>query len=717
MNRQYESRTQIEIASASSDGLGLDNMLTAPDESSDALSQNISLQTQANILESDTLALQVIEALDLEHNKDFVPRWNPIGWFLGLISPEGQSDPPNAPLADAPRRRTRMLKIFNRHLKVKPVAGTRLIDIKYSNSDPKIAAAVANRLADGLINFSSQRRNAATNQAAEWLGGQLTDVKRDASSLQEKVVQLQRDAGVYSLGATDSNGKDLPYSLTLDQLQLGAQALNTAESTRILRGGIYEMVKDKDPELISGLAGSALNGASPSVANSFNLIQNLRAQEATLESQIATDSSKFGSAYPKLAEEKASLATIKQQVVNEANRIGERAATDYQVAQASENELRKSYERDKAAANQLNNKAIEYSIARQEAGQARQLYETLFQRIKEAGIIEGLQSTNISVVDPGRVPAKPLRPNIPLYLAVSIIAGLFFGSVAAFFSEAVDDRILQYQPVAQELNIPLLAVLPLLDGQRKGLALPFAERKQITSGADVQTPGDLPIVDRPATAFSEALRGLGTALQLPHRNAVNAPKIILVTSSIPNEGKTTVSTNLAALLALTGNTVLLIEGDLRKPSFNRFIGMAKNPNVGLSTALSQNGAKTSRPPTEPGPVAGLEVLYAGPVPQYPWALFGKDRMRSLLDELKPRFDYIIIDSPPLLAVNDAVIISHLADMTLLIARDDLTTVKSLRRATEILSTGEAGELGVVLNGLTRRSASYSDYRSYGYVSN
>jgi len=712
MTRMYRADGEIQIAKSATDGVGLDNLMGPVDVASDALSESMALQTQANILLSDTLALKVIEDLNLEHTKDFQPIWNPIGWALGLISPGGPKDPANASLEEAPSRRTRVLKVFNSHLKVTPVSGTRLIDIKYFSSDPKTAAAVVNHLMAGLVDFGFQSRNTATEQAQQWLGGQLSDVKQQAESLQAKVGDLQKQAGVYTLGTNDADSKDSPYSLTLDRLQQGTAALTSAESQRILKGEIYEMVKSRNPELISGLAGSSLSGASPGILNSFNLIQSLRTQEATLEGQLATDSSKFGPAYPKLRDEQASLTSIRQQIQAEANRIGERAENDYRVAQETETALRQSYDRDKAEAGNLNDKTIQYSIAKQEAEQTRTLYDTLFQRMKEANVLTGLQSSNVTVVEPGRIPAKPNKPNVPIYLAASIVGGLFLGLVAALYLDVTDEKIQSFKPIVAELQVPLMGVLPLLEEGNSGRSLPIFKQKQLSQNGTARSFPRLAVLEGSGGAFAEALRALRTSLQLPKSSNSLPPKVILVTSSAPQEGKSTISSNLAALLALSGEKVLLIDGDMRQPSLASRFGPSNKPDLGLSTLLASNGSRRDIPLDPVEQVPGLFLLRSGPVPEFPSELLGKGRMQSLIEELKPSFDHIVIDSPPLLAVTDATIISHFADMTLLVVREDLTTLRALRRANEVLAGDEGSRLGFVLNGVSRYSDSYEDYCQY-----
>lgn len=711
MTRRYKATGEIQVAKQSSDELGLDGMKGDGEGASDALEDNIALQTQANILQSNTLALKVIQTLGLEKISDFQPKFSPIGWVLGLLSPRGPHDPPGASLEDSPARRTRVLNVFEGHLKVKPLAGTRLIEISYTSSNPQVAAAVVNQLTKGLVDYTFQTRYNATNEASQWLAGQMDDLKHQAENLQAKVVQLQREAGVYSLGTSDSTGKELAYSATLDRLQQSTAALTQATSDRILKGGIYEMVRSGDPEMISGLAGTSLSGASAGVNNSFNLLQALRVQQATLETQLAADSSKYGSANPKLQDDRASLAGVSAAVKEEIKRIGERAESDYRAAQITERNMQGVYQTQRAAADQLNNKAVEYSIAKQEAAESRGLYETLYQHLKEAGVIEGLRSSNVTVVDPGRVPAKPSQPNIPEYLGLSLLGGLFFGSVGALFLDSIDDRVQSMEVIESSLNTPLLGVIPSAasSGWRRGSELSSPKRpKSLPDGVSIIAPADGASTAPEAgnTAFSESLRSLRTALLLSRSSA--PPKVILVTSAAESEGKTTISLHLAASLVRNQSKVLLVEADMRCPTLAQRLSIAGEK--GLSNLLSGDDDKMEIRPFSD--LLDLAIIPAGPMPPFPAELLGSKRMKDLIDRWAKEYDFILIDSPSLLAVTDAAVLSRMADITLLITRHAQSTRKSLERAWQTLRIDPETKVGVVLNAVSRESPAYSDYFGY-----
>jgi capsular exopolysaccharide synthesis family protein len=712
--RRYQASGQLQVQKESMDGLGLSSMMGDAGGASDALDGNITIQTQATILQSDTLALKVIKNLNLESTDDFKPKFNLVGWATGFFALKGTRDPDNGSLEDSPGRRTHAALVFSRNLQVKPIAGTRLIQITYLSSDPKLAAAVVNNLIQALTDYSFQTRYNATSQASDWLSGQLSDLRKQSEDLQAKVVSLQRDSGVYTLGGgNETDGKAQGgtgiYSSVLDRLQQSTASLTQAESNRILKGAVYQAVKSGDAELISGLAGNAsLTGTSSGLGNSLSLIQSLRLQQATLQGQLDELSAKFGPAYPKLAEIRGNLGAIDQAIKAEIGRVAERSKTDYAVAQAIEASARTVFDDEKKQADGLNDKAIEYTIVGQEAEQSRTLYESLLSHLKEAGVLEGLRSSNITVVDPARVPSKPAKPDVPMYLAFSIGLGLFVGCGAAFVVDLQDNKIRDLGELESQTGHMTFGVLPYY--ATKGVRLASCASPSLLSSTS--TPHDTLIaLDEPHAPYVEALRALRTSLLLSRGGA--PPKVVLVTSSIASEGKTTLALNLAIVLAQHGKTVLLVDADLRRPMLHKKLGIATR--TGLSSLLSGQVATDALPAVVAiESVPGLRVLLSGPPPPYPSELLGSAQMRTSIAEWRDQFDFIILDGAPVLPVTDSVILSELVDSTLLVARFNLTERQSLHRSYQLLAIQARPEqkIGVVLNAVERTGRSYYDY--YGY---
>jgi capsular exopolysaccharide synthesis family protein len=694
MTRKYEATGVFQLQKSSSDGMDLESLMGGggAEGASDSLSLTTDLETQADILKSDTLALDVIKKLNLEQNRDFLPRFNPISWVMGLISPKGPEDPKNAALEDSPHRREHVLLVFSKSLDVRVNAGTRLIEVQYTNSDPKVAAEVVNDLIQALIDYTFQTKFTSTKNVSDWLESQLSDLRKQSEDLQAKVVALQQTSGIFGAGGTDLQGKPVIYSPVLDRLAESTAQLSQAKMNRILKQSVWEVIKTGNAELISQLSGTAMGGATggaAGVASSLTLIQTLRGQEATLKAQIDQDATQMGPAYPKLIQERASLRSIEQELRDEIARVAARAKNDYDVAAQAEQGASSTYESDRGEAEKLNDKSIEYAIASKESDQSQELYQDLLKRLKEAGIMEGLHSSNLTIVDNASPPAKPSKPNVPLYLALGLVLGFFFGGGAALLVDSVDNK-LQGGEEIEAMGMPLLGIVPHLK--------------------EASSPRGIVIADEPNSIFSEAIRSLRSVIMISRSGT--PPKVVLVTSGSPSEGKSTISLNLAASLAQQDKRVLLIEADLRRPVLRQRLNLIAEG--GLSTMLANQGETLEAIPSQAQP--NLYFMPAGPAPPFPTELLGSARMSTLLAEWRNEYDFVVIDSPPILPVADARLLIPLADTTVLVARASRTTRVALQRAYGILIQHAADQalpaVGTVFNGVSLHSAGYYGY--YGY---
>jgi capsular exopolysaccharide synthesis family protein len=689
--RRYQAAGIVQVQKESVATMGLDSLMnSATGGGSDALGANIELQTQANILQSDTLALRTIDALKMEDTYDFRPHWSPLGWMLGGISPRGVSDSPGASLENAPQRRYRALKVFSKNLTVKPISGTRLIEIDYTDPDPMLAAAVVNALTRALSDYTFQTRYDATNQASNWLSDQLGDLRKDSEQLQAKVVNLQRQSGVYSLGNVDAQGREQAYSEVLDSLQQATAAINAAEQNRILKGAISKAVETGNAEMLSGLAGNAMGGNSQMMNNSLALIQSLRQQQATQQAALQEAQSRYGTAFPKIAELQGNIAGLENSIQQEIARIKGRAKSDYEIAAQAEANTRRKYEEAKHKADTLNNKAIEYAIVRQEADESRALYEDLLRRLKEAGVLEGLRSSNITVVTPGRTPAKPKTPNVPLYMAIALCGGWFLGCCGALLTDTLDNKINSVNQLEEMFKESTLGVLPQLE-------LPNPQQR---------APRKLLALEDPRSNFVEAMRSIRTALLLSQTDA--PPKVLLVTSGIAGEGKSLCAINLATILAQSGRRTLIIDTDLRRGTLRHTLGVSRGP--GLSDLLA---GQQANPPIQPVPgIDNLFALLAGATPPNPSDLLESSAMKAWLQTFRSQFDFVVLDSAPVLPVTDSVSLNTLTDATLLMVRSRVSERPQVQRSYNILRRGGKHYVGLVLNGLSVNDSSYYGY--YGY---
>lgn len=694
---RYQATGEIEVQKQSPGVFGIENdaLGNGSNAEDDSLDFSMTLETEAGILQSSTLALDVIKDLKLETTDDYYPpHKSRIQLPAWLTFWKKRVEPLSVPLDDAPNRRYVVLKIFASHLKVAAVPGTRLIEVSYSDPDPQRAPAVVNRLIQSLTDYTFQARFNAAVQASSWLSKQLVGLRKQTEALQEKATRLQRDTGIFGDG--DS------HNVVLARLESLNGALIAAESNRILKEAIYHVSESGDPELISGLAGNSAVGATPATANSLALIQTLRSQEAAVRAEIAADDTKYGAAYPRLAELHARLDGIDKSIQEEVHRVGERTRTDYEIALQAEDSARQSFEKQKALANETNDKAIAYELARQEADGSRNIYQGLLSRLKQAGILEGLRSTNLTVVNPARVPPtnRPHSPNVPLYYAAAVAAGLFIGCSSALVRELQDNSVRSLRELEAMLGGRLLGVVPRFKDRMP--------RARADPAADTPPPSDHRGSAAYDTApFLEALRSLRTSLLTLHEG--QPPQVVLVTSSIAGEGKSKLAANLAVVLAQLNLRVLLVDADLRCPTLHSELGL--HGATGLGAALT----RVTTPEIHAHPqVPSLSILCGSATPPFPSELLGSKSMADLLTRWRTEYDFILLDSPPVLPVTDARILSRMCDATLLVARYGFTSRQAVQRSHQLIQQQLPAHavIGAVLNAVSGRSADYYEY--YGY---
>ncbi len=703
---RYRAVCEIQVQREDAGASGLENTVTgqaAAAATGDSLDYAMTLQTVASILRSPILAEAVITSQHLETTRDFFGHSaaGRTGVSLSAMLPWHKLvEPLSVPLAEAPNRRYAAGKIFAGHLKVLPLPGTRLIDISYTDRDPKRAAAVANAIAATLAEMTFQQRTTTALQGTSWLTSKLDELRTRAEQAQAHAAALQRGTGLY--------GSDASRNVVLERLDSLNQTLTSAESNRILKESIDRVAAGSSPELISSLSGNSSSGSVASVNTSLSLIQGLRQQEAQVRAELAEDSVRYGPAYPRIGELKGQLAGIATSIAAETARLGQRAHSDWQIALREEDGARAAFEKQKRLASMQNDSVIAYQLARQEADSSRDLYENIQAKLKQTSLLEGLQANNISVVSAAEEPppAHPSSPDVPLRLGAGLVAGLLLGLGAAAFMEFNDKSIHSLAGVEALLGVPLLAVLPAIERSSPS-AFSRRSRTGPQNGKGARL-GKAPVLEHRLSVFSEGLRSLRTSLQPVSGEAL--PRVILVTSCLADEGKTTLAVNLAALLAQGGSRVLLVDADLRRPTLHNYEQNAHD--AGLAMALS--GPEGVPPRLISDMLPNLHLLSGREVPPFPSELLGSARMAELIEMWKCEYDTIVLDSPPVLPVTDAVLLSRLSDVTLLVARHRRTTHQALRRSVAALQIqGQTrGVIGTVLNDVARGSGEF--YQYFGY---
>lgn len=649
----YEAVGRVLINREGADTAGLKNADAAGNDSDD--DYMVAMDTQTHVLQSDAIAKIVIRKLKLDSNSSFAGK-----------SALPASNAPDAATVQTryiePHREAGLVRKFHSSLQINSIPRTRLVEIRFSSSDPNLAANAVNTLIDTYIEQNYKTHLDATTRTSDWLAQQLSELQMKVEESQEKLVRYQKEHGILGI-----DEKENIITVKLDALN---KELTSAEGDRMQKESLYRLASSGDPDLLSNL-----DPSSP--------LLRLRSQEEDLHRQLAQASVHFQPTYPKVEELNKQLEAVQADITTEITRLSSKFQKDYQAALGREKLLRGSLENQKSEENRLNESAIEYSLLKRDVESNRQLYEGLLQKLKEAGVMTGLRSSNVRIVDPASAPTSPSSPNIPRNLLMSLVVGLAGGLALAFVLESRDDTVHSLEQVRVLTALPSLAVIPLSASPGRSLA----QAKRVPA-----LPAALVSAMRPKSEIAEAYRALRTSILLSRTG--KSSKVLMVTSALPQEGKTTTSVNLAIVLAQHAKRVLLIEGDMRRSGISQIFHLKSD--TGLSTILA--GDTTVDDALQAvADVPNLWVLPAGPVALHPSEMLASSRMRELLQTLGSQFDHIIIDTPPVLSVTDAALLSALADSTLLVIRAGMTSRAALRRTHDVLAHVDARIMGVILN--------------------
>ena len=669
--RLYQATSKIAIFPETSNVLGFKNSDSSPD-----YEYEVALETQAAILRSDALAMKVIETMHLDQNQS----------FAGATGPRAENSVPVSSMRPDPAKAAGLVGAFRGGLNVRIIPNSRLVQISYTHPDPRLAAEIVNTLAKTFIEENFKTKYESVTQTSEWLSTELADLQLKVETSEEKLVRYQKERGI--LGVDE---KQNIVTAKLDELN---KELTAAQMDRIQKDANYRFATAED---LAEFAKTDREGKS-------SVLGKLREKEAELNTQYALATTQFGSAYPKVVELSNQLKQVRADIVAEEKSIREGLGNEYSAALQREKLLTSAFEEQKQEANKLNESAITYSSLKRDADTNRQLYQDLLQRLKEAGVSAGLRSSNIRVVDVAQPPTHPITPNVPRNIELGLLLGLACGIGLAFVLESLDTTVRNMAEVNAISMLPGLGTIPLQVSSNGH------SRKRLTTiaGDDGKSgPFNLITYMRPKSEAAEAYRALRTSILLSSFGA--PPKVILVTSALPQEGKTTISANSALVLAQRGSRVLLLDADLRRPGLQRLFGI--EPRGGLSTLISgvDKVEDVVAPFTE---VPNLWILPAGPIPPQPAELLGSTLMKEYIARWRDEFDHVIIDTPPCLSVTDAVVLSPEADRVILVARAGRTTKPALRHACDVLLQANAKVMGIVLNALDLRSGD-GYYYSYG----
>jgi capsular exopolysaccharide synthesis family protein len=621
--------------------------------------------TQIQVLEGVSLAELTIEQVGILKNPT---------WVAALQPSSGASS------SRLPTSPDGILGPFRRSLHVEKVRDSHVVNVSFESADPNLCAKVANSLADNYIEYNFREKYDATRRASGWMEQQLDELKAKVEKSQQALVDYERQNAIVNI-----SDKESVVAQRMDDL---SRDLTIAQTDRLQKESVYELVRSNE----SQVAFVAQN----------ELLQHLEEKYADLKSQYVDTLEQSGPKHPKAERLQSQVDEIQSLIEKERKRTVERIRNDYMAALGRERLLAVAVAKEKVEVGALNQLLIQHNLLKRESDTNQQLYDNLLQKLKDATVSAGLRATNIHVIDPAKPPKSPVRPQKLHNVLIGLMVGLVLGLALAFIKEAVDTSIKSVDEAERLTNAPALAVVPLArDTLRRTTPSRAGNNGKLTP-----TDG-LVLLSRPESAMAEAFRTLLTSVVLS--TAPKPPQMLLVTSSTAGEGKTITSLNLAIALAQRGESTLLIDADLRHPRIAESLNLGNGP--GLASFLT--GAHSIEKAMRQFPlVPALWAIPAGPKAPNPAQLLSSTAMESLLAEVRTRFKFVVLDSPPVLPVTDAMILSTLVDGVVFVVGSGTTHRAAVTRSCKILQNVGTNVLGIVLNKVDLRHDGY-----YGYYSN
>lgn len=686
------------------------------------LKENLLLQTDDYDLmntiifkiKSQTVLAKVAANLQLDQNQKFLDStarksvWESVQTILNRLSLKGETPPVQMTSAGAPESTEKDLTpdeqakwagyaaMISGNLNVAQLPQARLIQVSYTHTDPQVAAQVANAVCKQFITQNFKEKIEGVENSADYVDEKTRQLR---AKLEQAEKTLNDFLSTHQMAFVDGGGKEEGANQgTRTYLELLAKA-RAAEQDRILKQSAYEQIKKGNlgdlPEAYS----------DPQIIDLNKKLQELKQEEAKL---LET----YGQRNPKIVAIRSQIDELKAQVQTSRTKLEAKIKADYEKAVREEQSFKELAESSKGTAATQNKEQIEFNMLKQDVAIAQSFYNDYLTKRNHVALERADQKNNLFLAEPASVPGAPVGPDRLKVIFTWLIIGFTGGIGLAFFLDYLDNTIKTVEDVTQHTQLPTLGVIPAMEGRKlKKLSVGKGSRAKALAtngnGNGLQMAERFATMDGRSTA-AEAYRVLRTSIMLS--NAGNPPKLILVTSGQPGEGKTTTTVNTAISLAQLGASVLIIDCDLRKPSVHKALGI--HPTRGLSTYLSRDTELDKL--IQKTQVTNLSVLPCGAIPPNPAELISSEKMRNMLASLSERYDHILLDSPPLMYVTDPVILSTLVDGVIMVVHSGKSPREVARRATQELMTVGAKIFGVVLNNVDFRKGGYDDYYYYRY---
>ena len=697
----YRARTAIEIETFNENYLNLREV--NPTTAGGSVASELDISTQVKVLESQSLVEKVVDRLRLHERPEFQHAPTRLAsWRRALGVPE-------SPLVPV---REQALEVAANNFQVVPSRRTRIVEIFSEWPDPKLAAEFANALAETFIEHNLETRWKSTQRSGEWLTKQLEELRVKLEKSEEKLQQYARISGLLFTSEKESVAEQ-----RLRQLQL---ELSKAEADRIGKQSRFEIANTSLPESLPDILD---NGP----------LATYQLKLTDLRRQLAELSARFTSAHPKIKAVQVQIDQLDTVVAKERAHIVGRIRNEYETARRREKLLRNDYANQSRFVAEQGGRAIQYNIYEREVETSRQLYDNLLQRVKEAGVASAMRASNIRIIDPAKPPRSPHKPNHVLNALLGLMSGTLLGIVFVFVGERADRTLKQPGDATQHLRVPELGVIPsstrdaprpkgygYFYGSRRrkrlnGSSPPSAENGK-PEGAAVEPAETVELTSwqRKPTLIAESFRATLTSILFAGENGTR-PRVLVVTSPSPGEGKTTVVSNLAICLAEINRRVLLIDADMRKPRVHKIFDIANRHGLSdllrESGTIEQSGLAGFVSGTE---IPGLFVLPSGsPTHSIP-NLLHSVRTPELISCAKEEFDTVLIDTPPMMQISDARVLGQLSDAVILVLRAGQTTRGTAKAASERFLEDGTRVLGTVLNSWNPKADGYGYYDNYYY---
>lgn len=630
------------------------------------------IETQAQNLQNDELTLEVIRKLHLDQSPYFGADPYAVSSGSRLATEVA------IPLTPAENR---ALFVFKQSRTVTRDVASRLITVSVASQNPMVAAAVTNTLVNMFIERDYTLRNEAISQSSKWLQRQLEDIRQRMDDSNRALSSFEKDNGISTIG-------DNQNRFTEEMVELSRQLMQ-AQADRIQ---LQSYLNDT-----SGVRDTSL----PQISSN-PVVQDLTKKLAEVKAEISETRAIYGTSHPNTQKLQNQADELQAQLNAQRAEILRDMKTSYTAAQAREQLMQSQMQ---GASKQMTVLA-QYNALKKESDANTQLYQALYQRIKEAAIAAETKSSNVRIVDRARVLDQPTRPHRKRNMGIGLLIGILGGVVIAFLREGTDTRIHTAEDIKRCLGAESVSVVPVITN---GEGLQQVRALQRPRLPDAQPKAQLIQLDRPNSPAGEALRSICVSVRLSRQNACT-PQVLLVVSPLTGEGKTTLSVNLALALARHGRTCI-VDADLRKEGVAQALGVAAYHGIREVLAKTMDVDQVLVSAVQ---LPNLSLLGAGSAPGEPGGLISSGAMSDLVGKLRKRFEFIVIDSPPMLLFSDGRALSALADGLIMIGRSGVTTRESLKRTMDLLrGVRSAPVVELVLNAAEHPAMDYSPYRSYG----